>query len=346
MSWLGIDIGGANLKVANTSGYARERFFPLWQRPMELAAAIGELLAEAPEWERLAVTMTGELADCYASKAEGVAAITAAALNAAVERPVSVYTTGGTFVSADDLLEDCDQAGQLWQGVAAANWHAIALGIARRFLAEGVLIDIGSTTTDIIPLQGGTVATDCLTDTARLIAGQLLYQGVDRTPLCAIAKTLPYRERECPVAADMFATVGDVALLLGEREEDFDNMDTADGKPRTKIFARQRLARMVCGDLATFEQADAELAAERVVELLQESLSAALARVVQGESLGKVVLSGSGAWLSRKVLGERFSAAEVLELSELLGADSAVCAGAEAVAFLASSAEPKARENE
>lgn len=335
MSWLGIDVGGANLKVANTNGFATEQFFPLWQRPMELAGAVADLLSFAPQWDQLAVTMTGELADCYTSKAEGVAAITAAVLNAAEEKPVKMYTTRGSFVSADDLLDDCEKQGQLWQSVAAANWHAIATGVAKRFMPQGLLVDIGSTTTDLIPISDGQVASECVTDTDRLVARQLLYQGCDRTPVCAIADTLPYRGKQCGVAAELFATVGDAMLLLDKQPEQLERTDTADGKPRTKIFARQRMARMLCADLATFDQADGEAVSHEVVRLLQQQLSEAVRSVNGEDSVERVVLSGGGAWLAEEPIAKCLPSARVFSLADEIGAAESKCAGSEAVAFLA-----------
>ena len=78
MSWLGLDIGGANLKAANAAGWAQSIPFALWRDPAGLAAALAELIAQAPAADRLAVTMTGELCDCFRTKAEGVRHILAA----------------------------------------------------------------------------------------------------------------------------------------------------------------------------------------------------------------------------------------------------------------------------
>ena len=72
MSWLGLDIGGANLKAADGRGWARSVPFALWRDPQGLAEALATLVESAPTAERLAVTMTGELCDCFRSKAEGV----------------------------------------------------------------------------------------------------------------------------------------------------------------------------------------------------------------------------------------------------------------------------------
>ena len=84
---LALDIGGANLKAADGREFAAMRYFPLWQRPEKLADALAELLAAAPEHNVIVATMTGELADCFTTKAEGVAAIVAALTSFVFSRP-------------------------------------------------------------------------------------------------------------------------------------------------------------------------------------------------------------------------------------------------------------------
>src|SRR5262245_43136548 len=144
---LGLDIGGANLKMAHPSGVAVQRPFPLWKHPERLAAALRDLRAEAPAHDRLAITMTGELCDCYATKREGVNAILDAVLVAAgADVPVIIWTADGAFVDPTTARKD-------WLKAAAANWLATATW-AGRLAPRGaaLLLDIGSTTTDIVPL--------------------------------------------------------------------------------------------------------------------------------------------------------------------------------------------------
>ena len=95
---LGLDIGGANLKAATADKRAVSVPFPLWKQPDKLPAALAELVAKFPDAEELAVTMTGELCDCFASRREGVLAILAAVEAAAKGRTVRVWTTEGRFV--------------------------------------------------------------------------------------------------------------------------------------------------------------------------------------------------------------------------------------------------------
>ena len=232
---LGLDIGGANLKAATSAGAGRSVPFPLWKRPGDLAAALEYLIGEFPAERELAVTMTGELCDCYASKSEGVLAILAAVAKAANRRGCReprIWTTAGRFVTLDAALADPLPA-------AAANWLALATW-AGRLAPQGsaVLIDIGSTTTDIIGLVNGVPIPDGRTDQARLRSRELVYCGVRRTPLCAIFG--PNK------AAEFFATTEDVYLVLGDLLEEPHRTDTSDGRPATRTHALARLARMEC----------------------------------------------------------------------------------------------------
>ncbi|HVW36381.1 MAG TPA: hydantoinase/oxoprolinase family protein, partial [Pirellulales bacterium] len=129
MRLLALDIGGANLKAADGLGYAASQYFPLWQKPGELSAALAGLIAAAPQADRFVATMTGELADCFATKAEGVSAILAALVAAAEPRELLVYLTDGSFVAPK-------YAGERPLLAAASNWHALA-SFAGRFAPQG-----------------------------------------------------------------------------------------------------------------------------------------------------------------------------------------------------------------
>src|SRR5688500_4555437 len=168
---LALDIGGANLKAADGRGFADVRYFPLWRQPEGLAAALAALLAAAPSHNVVVATMTGELADCYATKVKGVAAIVAALREAAAGRDAWVYLTDGRFVPPSEARAHPLLA-------AAANWHALAR-FAGRFARRGaaLLFDIGSTTCDIVPLFDGAPVATGRTDPERLAAGELVYTG-------------------------------------------------------------------------------------------------------------------------------------------------------------------------
>src|SRR5207237_5907934 len=99
---LGLDIGGANLKTAHTDMVARSVPFALWKNPSGLAAALRDLIAAMPAHDQLAVTMTGELCDCFATRREGVSAILDSVSEVAGQTPVRVWSTHGRLLSIAD----------------------------------------------------------------------------------------------------------------------------------------------------------------------------------------------------------------------------------------------------
>src|SRR5262245_23133515 len=101
-SILGIDIGGANLKAAHVNGTARSVAFALWKDPQGLPGALRKLMAAMQSCEQLAITMTGELCDCFATKRDGVHSIVEAVAEAAGSIPVRVWSTYSRFLSIDE----------------------------------------------------------------------------------------------------------------------------------------------------------------------------------------------------------------------------------------------------
>ena len=149
MNVIGLDIGGANLKAADADGRAVTRRFALWKKPDRLPNELSSLIAEFDRPDCLAVTMTAELADCFESKAEGVDRVLRAVEESAAPTPIFVWQTGAEFVT-------CEVARESPLLVAAANWHALATWIGRLVpRSAAILIDIGSTTTDVVPLLAG-----------------------------------------------------------------------------------------------------------------------------------------------------------------------------------------------
>ena len=358
MSILGLDIGGANIKAADEAGRAVSRSFAIWKYPERLADELALILHSFPQTERVAVTMTAELADCFATKSEGVRFILDA-VGASVTRtlrarvvphsesagyiePVSVWTTNDRFVSVSEARDQPMQ-------VAAANWHALATWVGREFLSSAhhpplathpssLLIDIGTTTTDIIPLVDGRPVARGLTDVGRLQTGELSYSGVKRTPLCAIAHAVPWRDGYCPLAAELFATSLDVYLMLGDITSNETDLETANGKPATVAAAHDRLARMLCCDRDEVSFDEAVQIARFLADVQRQRLAGSLERVASQlpGPCQTVVVSGSGAFLARRMVAEnrRTATARVISLDDQLSPGIAEAACAYAVAQL------------
>jgi probable H4MPT-linked C1 transfer pathway protein len=322
---LALDIGGANLKAAHSAGATRLQPFELWKQPAALPRALGEIINTGPRFDLLAVTMTGELCDCFETKRQGVNGILDAVACVGGGIPVRVWQTDGRLVEPAAARAAPLKA-------AAANWLALAT-FAGRFAAEGaaLVLDIGSTTTDVIPLQAGKPVPRGRTDPERLRSLELVYTGVRRTPLCALLG--------CGAAAEVFATTLDVYLLLGNMPEDPADRGTADGRPATRAAAHARLARMLCADAETCSEEEARKLALRAsqrqvywVQSAVEHVAGTLAGPLQ-----TVVLAGAGEFLARALLQLHadFSSVRVVSLAEQLGLGVSQAACAYALAVLA-----------
>jgi probable H4MPT-linked C1 transfer pathway protein len=326
-TWLAVDVGGANLKAAHSDGLTRTVPFEVWRRPQELGWALGELAEGFAPFDRIALTMTAELCDCYPTKAVGVGAILDAVAQGLPDRPVSVWGIDGRFHEADEIRRKPGLA-------AAANWLALAM-VAARLVPDdcSLLIDIGTTTTDLIPLDRGRVAARGRTDTQRLQTGELVYAGVRRTPVCALATELPVRGEPTGLAAELFATTLDVFLTLGDLDSDSVDLATADGRPATRTAARDRLARMVGADRDGFSEEDAFALARSAEECLMSRLVRAALKACEStiRQPAVAVVAGSGEFLARRlarrILGPD---CQIISLAEAWGpADSqAGCAHA------------------
>jgi probable H4MPT-linked C1 transfer pathway protein len=331
MNWLGLDIGGANLKAADGRGWALSVPFPLWREPSHLSAALAALIEAAPACDCIAVTMTGELCDCFPTKCEGVQHILDAVEQAAGECPIAVYLVNGRLVSLGAAREAPLLA-------AASNWHALARFTGRFVKSQtALLIDVGSTTADIVPLIGDRPCPQGFNDTDRLLSGELVYSGIMRTPICALTTWLPWRGRRCPVAAELFATTADAYVVLGDLAVPTECVWTADGRPMTKKFAEERLARMICADGSTFTAEDARIAASHVREAQINQLRHAAQNVARclPRVPERIVTSGAGEFLADRVGREIWPSAPITALSAQIGHEASQCGPAHALAVVA-----------
>jgi probable H4MPT-linked C1 transfer pathway protein len=307
-----MDIGGANTKAAWRHGETLRtvsRAFEVWRDRDALAAVLREVAAEAGPAEAVAITMTAELSDAFRTKREGVGFVLDAAADALGE--FRVLTVSGELVSVAAARE------QPWE-VAAANWVATALAVARVH-PDALLIDVGSTTTDVIPIVAGVVAARGRSDLERLLAGELVYTGLLRTNLAAIARSVPVRGGSCPVASELFAISADVHLVLGPLSPEAYSGPTPDGRPATAAFARERIARLVCSD--TEQLADSEI--DAIAAFLHAEQIRQIEAAARRAPAAPIVAVGAGAFLAREVaarLGRAVAEAPVTGPADALAA--------------------------
>lgn len=326
-SVIGWDVGGAHVKacllqrgeVVDVAQWA----CPLWQGMGQLAPVLD---AARNRWPALgaaqhAVTMTGEMVDLFANREDGVRCIAAelarslVGSSAAPRGSVHFFAGDAGWCSDADVLalRERPAAGAKqtwgglafpWEAIASANWLATARHAAMHFGA-GLLVDIGSTTTDLIAFRHGRVLSHSRTDAQRLACGELVYHGVVRTPLCALAPRIDWRGTPHNVMNEFFATTADVYRLTGELNPAHDLYPSADNAAKDLPGSRRRLARMIGHDQREGTATDwLDLARSWRAAQVAE-LGGQLRRVMTAHDLGQEVVlvsAGCGDFLVREVL--------------------------------------------
>jgi (4-(4-[2-(gamma-L-glutamylamino)ethyl]phenoxymethyl)furan-2-yl)methanamine synthase len=313
MEVIGWDIGGAHLKLVRLHCgkvlEARQVPYALWQGLDRLTAAVEQVLDGRPRPDRHAVTMTGELADIFPDRPSGVRAILAA-VEARLGADIAIYAGDGGLVSAA-------AAKRTPQRVASANWHATARIVAAR-IEDGLLVDIGSTTTDIVPLRAGAIAARGVDDATRLATDELVYRGIARTPVMAVVRHVVLGQERVGVMAEHFATMADVYRLTGELPVHADQQPTADGRGKSPAESRARLARMIGRDAAAVDEATCDALAQVIANRQLQQLHAAAHRVLSTVALparAPLIGAGTGRFLVRKLarrLGRPYHSIEEL----------------------------------
>jgi (4-(4-[2-(gamma-L-glutamylamino)ethyl]phenoxymethyl)furan-2-yl)methanamine synthase len=330
---IGWDIGGAHLKAARVRDgrveAAVQAATPLWLGLESLEGAFDALHAQLGDADHHAITMTGELSDAFPSRREGVAGLAAIAASHLVSATSSLYAGRAGFV---ELGEAASHAAD----IASANWHASA-ALAALKLRDALFIDIGSTTTDIIPIVAGRVAAVGYSDAERLASGELIYTGMTRSFVMALAERAPFRGAWTPLMNEHFANSADVHRILGDLPDGADKMTTADNREKTVEASRARLARMIGREaeegVASEWEALASWFAEAQIRQIADAASLRLSRDDVAVA-APVVAAGVGEGVAAEV-ARRLRRACV-GFSSLIAAspEASHCAPAVAVALL------------
>ena len=336
-SVLGWDLGGAHLKAARVeNGRVTDAIqipCPLWQGLPHLDAAMNQALSRLGPAQRHAVTMTGEMTDIFPSREEGVRALTAAARDKLGE--ISVFAGDAGLVSPNETPI-------LWQNIASANWLATALLTAKK-QTQAVLVDIGSTTTDIAPVADGKVLARGRSDSERLVNNELVYTGIVRTPVMALASIVDFEGQTQGVMAEFFATMADAYRVAGLLPEDADDFPAADNGGKTPQDSARRLARMLGRDVESAPFAAWQRFAGMLIGIQTAQIAEALMRAIDRAGVNlqaPLVGAGCGRFLVEAIarrLGRGYvDFADLVPVDAAVRNEAAICAPAVAVAVLAS----------
>lgn len=298
---IGWDIGGANLKAAylDENGALVQSLqlpCPLWRGLHELEVAIDSALKAfkvAPFDVRHAVTMTGELVDLFNNRQQGVLEISDLVAKL-LGKEALFYAANAGFVTLADVSANIHR-------IASANWHASASALAMQ-VGDAIFVDIGSTTTDIIAISGNKVTITSLSDAARMADDSLLYTGVVRTPVMALAQKLPFEGAQVNVAAEYFATMADVYRLTGELLPENDMAETADGKGKTVLETARRLARMIGHDVENKSLQAWKILAQTCKTTQMNQIKSAMLKQLKPNMV--VIGAGAGSFLVEQIAHE------------------------------------------
>ncbi len=336
---MGWDLGGAHMKVALADRSGRlhrldQIYTPLWRGLEHLDMAMAQVEERFPVREaRHRLTMTGELTDLFQSRDQGVAALTARMQGHLAGRDLRVYAGPHGFIPSHLAANE-------GRFVASANWHASAALVACKCHAA-LLVDLGSTTTDLVPVARGAVRNRGYSDRERMGVEELIYSGVVRTPVMSFADRVPLDGEWTGLAAEQFATAADVYRLTGELPSHADLGDTADGRGKSQAESASRLARMVGLDAGSREPEAWRALARYLSSRQLERIGQACARQCSSGIHADAPLVGAG--VGRFLVGRLAQRLErpYLDINDLFawdtkptGADAGDCAPAAAVALL------------
>ncbi|MCK9607256.1 MAG: H4MPT-linked C1 transfer pathway protein [Methylomonas sp.] len=339
---MGWDIGGAHVKAAllNEAGEVLQvvqRSCPLWKGLAHLEHAIQAVLQvlQGP-CDRHAVTMTGELADCFSGREQGVAAIIQTLRAQLGTANLLIFAGSKGFIGAEAV----NQSDYL--AIASANWIASAQ-LAAKYRERALFVDIGSTTADILLIEQHTLQAVGYSDYDRLVSAELVYTGIVRTAVMAVAQQAEFNGQSMGLMAEYFATMADVYRVTGDLNEAHDQNDSADGAEKTALASARRLSRMTGYEFTETDwplwRAFAKTLKQQQKHKLRQACLRQMHRKASAEELG-FIGAGVGRFLVKEIADELGLA--YLDFSRLLSSsvavgeiDAADCAPAVAVAYLA-----------
>lgn len=279
----GYDVGGAHLKVAlaedGRTVAVRQIACPLWRGLDRLDAAFAEAAPLVARADRHAATMTGELCELFPDRRSGVDAI--------LDRLAALLTPEMMIWMGPRGFGGIEEARADPMRVASTNFLASAAHVARR-LPDALFIDMGSTTTDIIPIVGGKPSPRGMTDGERLATGELIYTGLTRTDVSVVTRSARFGGHMQRLAAGGFANMADVRRVLGELPNGVDQHDTADGRGKSLEESVARFARCFGRDAIDAYIDEWRIAAREVAERQTDDIRAAIDEALAATALPEV----------------------------------------------------------
>lgn len=339
MDVLGLDVGGANIKAAGLRFGRKKKmkvaikYFPVWKIGKEKLSSAIQKTVEKLSWisfDLIGLTMTAELSDVYFDKVEGVNHILDCVCKIFSEKRILVLDVDGNLLTVD-------KARKKPYRVASANWMATGWLVSQH-LKNCLVVDVGSTTTSIIPILDGKVTVKGKTDLEKLLEGELVYTGALRTNIATIVDKVPVKSGYAKVSSEVFALTSDIHLILGNLSRKDYTTETADGRGKTIREAMARVARVVCADLNMLSKKEiikiCEYIYEKQLKQISQTIKKVLKKLKQKEL--PVVVTGIGKKFLAEAAAKKVGVKQIIDLEKIVCWEASLCTPAYGLALMVS----------
>ena len=347
MKIAGFDIGGANtdLAIVDFDGETHEikniainfEYLPMWSNKDDLEDTLINLIQKTigasgkiDSLDGIGISMTAELVDAYETKSEGVLDIARKTEN--IFKNISSEDIPIAFIGTKNVL-NMKELKEKPLEIAAANWIATSK-IATKISPNSIFVDIGSTTTDIIPIKDGKECAKGRSDYERLSTGELVYTGTLRTNLASFLDEVYFDGKEFNVASELFAITADVYNVLDMISIDDYVCHTCDGAGKTKEESARRISRVLCADLDILSFEDIVEISKYIHKKQVQQISKSLEKVVNEENLDLIITTGLGKDILAKEAANILNL-KVKSMDEILTEEECVVAPAIGTAIMA-----------
>ncbi len=245
LSFLGIDIGGAHIKLVGLDEkknviIVKYRKCYIWKDPQKLLGEIKFINSLSKNKEVVCgITMTAELCDIFSTRKSGAKTLR--------NKCRKIKFKKLFYENSKKVFESIDKSNPV--NFMSMNWHAAGRFIAK-FLENAILIDLGSTTTDFICIKNNKIMNIGFDDFSRLQNGELLYTGIIRTPIFGIENSVNLNSKEFNIIPEFFSRTSDLYRVQGKIKKIFDIDEEADLSSKSINSSYRRIARSFGLDLS------------------------------------------------------------------------------------------------
>ncbi len=234
IKFLGIDIGGAHIKLVGLDEKKELIFvdylkFYFWKEEKSINKIFNYINSKSNKNTLSGITMTAELCDIFKNRVDGFRKI----YNYCKKLKNNYFF----YTKSKKIFEKKN-----YSAIVSMNWHSIGRLLEKKY-KNAIIVDFGSTTTDIICIKNYVIQNKNFDDFSRINSSELVYTGLTRTPIFAINSKVKINGKNFEIIPEFFSDMSDVYRINSILKKEFDIDETADGKKRSKFLSYSRLSR-------------------------------------------------------------------------------------------------------